>query len=193
MALIKTSKLEVICEQHPILIMTLSVVIQSVLALFLHIQICHIIQFFVGYFWCKSRSLDNKKKILFSSLILVLVFGIRFAMRSVTDNTVLYNHIIAPLSFVALGSWLFIISDYVLTKANSLSESIAGAYMWKKLDLLSFPLYLTHYLFLYSPFAIMSEHINSYFLLFIIATLVSAILLNLVSSMINNRISKKEF
>lgn len=154
MAFIKETKFEKLIDNNNILFLLLSVIGQIVLAL-IGIQISYIIQFFFGYFFCRTEKTKNLSsdwlvRVAFFPMLVVIL--IRLITRHFFDGTVMYDYIVARLSFNVLGTWLFGAMIYVCNKFSVMSARLAGNVAWKAVDKLSYSVFLVHYMFVTSPF-----------------------------------------
>lgn len=130
-----------------------SVLCQIVLA-FVGIQIIRPLCFFYGYFWNKEKINMPIKKYSVLTLLLVMLTAVRFITHGFYDNSVLYDYIVFGWSFVALAIWLIVTAIKVLDYIPQAISKIVSSRAWKILDLMTYPLFLTHYMFTSGEFAV---------------------------------------
>lgn len=196
-AIIKGSKIERQVEEHARLFLIIGIFAQIGIA-FLGVQLSYILQYFIGYFFCRCEEKVTYKSYKFfvelSAVTVVLCVG-RFIANRFLDNTIFYDDVIARLSFNALAIWVIYIIDFVCSRFSSFSNKVAKSKIWISIDKLSYPIYLTHYMFVKTPFNV-DEYIKGDVLqvLCIIAfSVMSAIVLYLICVLIgkiNNKFIK---
>lgn len=129
-----------------------SVLCQIVLS-FVGIQIIRPLCFFYGYFWNKEKLNMPIKKYSILTLLLVMLTAVRFIAHRFYDNSILYDYIVFGWSFVALAIWLIVTAIKVLDYIPQAISKIVSSRAWKILDLMTYPLFLTHYMFTSGEFA----------------------------------------
>lgn len=130
-----------------------SVLCQIVLS-FVGIQIIRPLCFFYGYFWSKEKLNMQIKKYSILTLLLVMLTAVRFITHAFYDNSILYDYIVFGWSFVALAIWLIVTAIKVLDYIPQAISKIVSSRAWKILDLMTYPLFLTHYMFTSGEFAV---------------------------------------
>lgn len=103
--LLKGSRIERYIDRYMGLSLLLAVPVQILLAM-VGIQTSYILQYFIGYFFCRGeKRLENRKPMLFSILtvLMLAVMVLRLVTNRFLDGTVFYDHVIARLSFNVLG------------------------------------------------------------------------------------------
>ena len=126
---------------------------------FTGIQIVYILQFFAGYFLSRLDTKENQnvwvnKKTVFALTIASIAFSaVRLAANRFIDGTIFYDRIIARWSFAVIAVWL--ISIQILICKYRWAEKLVKSKTWKVLDMASYPLFLTHYMFLTGPMKVM--------------------------------------
>lgn len=154
-----------------------SVLCQIVLS-FVGIQIIGPLCFFYGYFWNKEELNMPMKKYSILTLLMVMFTAIRFVTHIFCDGSTLYDYIIFGWSFVVLALWLIVTSVKVLGCMPNVIIKMVSCRVWKLLDLMTYPLFLTHYMFTSGEFAVINwiNGLNAQILVFIILTCISAFL-----------------
>ena len=149
----KNSKIERIIINNKKTAFLCTIVLQIVLS-FVGIQIIRPLCFFYGYFWDKSKLNLSTKKYSFLTILMVLFTLIRFVTHILYDESLLYDYIIFGWSFIILALWLIVSALKFLNYASGIVNRIVANKAWKILDLLTYPLFLTHYMFASGEFAV---------------------------------------
>lgn len=188
--LVKGSRLEGYIDSHPRTALLLAVLVQIVLAM-AGIQSSYVMQYFIGYFYSRSEARIEAQKPQIYVGCTVLMFALmvlRLVANRVIDGTVFYDHVIARLSFNALGVWLYGLVDWTCRHFYTVAAKLTDSGVWKRLDVYSYAVFLVHYMFLKEPFD--TEHYFPGEMLQITAMLVltaiSAVVLCYMERCINN-------
>lgn len=148
----KCSKVERLIEKHPLLSLSLAIAVQIIFC-YIGIQLGYILQFFIGYFISKKSKGENnwvtKRSFLIVTILTALFVGLRLCTRGVIDGTVLYDMIIAKHSFNVLAIWL--VMFFIKISEMQVIGVMVKNKWWKCLDIASYALFLTHYMFLEGP------------------------------------------
>lgn len=155
-ALLKGSKLEAHIDRHSGKYLLGAIVLQMVMA-YAGIQLCYVIQYFTGYFFRRAENRQQGKMgriFAVCTVVMIALCGARLVVRGIIDGSVLYDRILARLSFNALGVWLYMVMSGLCKKFSKLTASVAGTKLWQRLDALSYPIFLVHYMFMKAPFAV---------------------------------------
>ncbi len=177
----KKKEFEEYISEHRCMCLIVSVFGQFVFV-YAGIQIVYIICFFIGYFWGSDWHVD-RKQYGFITLSLMVAMIIRLISRSVIDGTNIYDHIIARWSFIILAIWSVVTLTGVCNVFKKLSGQLARARGWKLLDLASYPMFLTHYMFSSGDFAV-NKWINGIFnqtLVMVVFTIISAVIIMIIT------------
>ena len=85
----------------------------------------------------------------YSALSLLMVFFtlVRYVAHIYYDNTIFYDGIVFGWSFVVLSIWIIITIVKVLNLNPSFVKKVVNSRPWRLFDLMTYPLYLTHYMF----------------------------------------------
>ncbi len=136
--------------------------------------------FFVGYYLSKNDNgsmynawVSLRNFVIFT--LMSLAVGIfRLVANSYIDGTILYDRIIARWSFVIISIW--IVSFLVMICKLNCVERVVNGKVWKLLDKASYPLYLTHYMFLTGPMKVMNwfNGTMNYMVAFFVFTIVTS-------------------
>lgn len=126
-----------------------------------------------------------------SILACVAVIVLRFFLKSIVDESVFYNDFFASFSANVCAFCLFLsIKKITIFFAKSV-DLVMSSKLWKKIDALSFPIFLSHYLFLKEPFNI--DKLKMYFslevLFFCFCTLVLAVIIDVCSKLLIDKIN----
>lgn len=149
----KIPKLEQKIRDNVAMFFLISVICQILLS-FVGVQIIRPLCFFYGYFWNKDKLNMPIKKYSILTLLLVMLTAMRFVTHTFCDNSMLYDYIVFGWSFVALAIWLIITAIKVLDYIPQAISKIVSSRAWKILDLMTYPLFLTHYMFASGEFAV---------------------------------------
>lgn len=192
MVLIKGTKFDRYIKKNKFIFISILVAIQLVFALFLNIQLGYLFAFFIGYVFYSEDEIDLKKVIV--SFCLVLGFGIlRIILRRYIDGSLLYNEFILP-SFNTIAAVFITVLCLYLQKRTQIFNSLYNNYLYKKFESDSYFLYITHDFFLYGTFRIFGRTNNSIvdLLLFIILAVISSKVVKTVSSLLTNRLIRRQ-
>lgn len=149
----KNPKIEKIIIKNKKIFFLCTILLQIVLS-FLDIQIIRPLCFFYGYFWDKSKLDLSTKKYSFLTVLMTLFTLIRLVTHILYDRSILYDYIIFGWSFIILALWLIISALKFLNYVSDVVNRIVANKTWKLLDLLTYPLFLTHYMFASGEFAV---------------------------------------
>lgn len=174
----RNQKVEKVIRNNTKIAFFCTIVLQIVLS-FWGIQIIRPLCFFYGYFWDKSKLNLSDKKYGFLTSLMVLFTLIRFVTHILYDGSVLYDYIIFGWSFVILALWLIVSAFKFLNYISSIVKKIVANKAWKFLDLLTYPLFLTHYMFASGEFAVINwiDVLVGQIIAFIILTCLSGVLI----------------
>lgn len=183
---LKDSRVEKFGDNHPVMLLLLSI--------FLHIAFCFInvaigcfVIFFIGYFYRRLESTKKTSNSFFAliTFAMLVVVSIRIVLKKYIDGECFYDFFIASFSSNICAIWCFILVKWICEK-SSLLAAITAKKSWKWMDNMTYPLYLTHYMFLKEPFAPPpSTQMN------ICSSVVFGCILSIVSAMILNTIAKR--
>lgn len=163
----------------------LSILLQVGLSYF-KIQISFILCFFYGCFWNKKCICTKKQYLILTSGMLISTF-IRFLSHLFFDGTIAYDYIIFAWSFIILGVWITTSAMIFCKKKSAIITPIVQSKVWKKLDYASYPLFLTHYMFVSGDFSV-NKWINNIFLhtlMFVFLTILSSMLVIKITELIS--------
>lgn len=164
-------------REHSKLAFLCSVLCQIVLS-FVGIQIIRPLCFFYGYFWNKEKLNMPMKKYSILTLLLVMLTAMRFVTHIFCDGSILYDYIVFGWSFVALAIWLIVTAIKVLDYIPQAISKIVSSRAWKILDIMTYPLYLTHYMFTSGEFAVIHwvNGLIGQIVVFVVLTCITAFL-----------------
>lgn len=126
-------------------IIVISILSQIVLSYF-KIQIIYFICFFIGYY-LSGKKWITKKNYIFVFIMSITLSVARLLIRRYADGSVLYDYIIARWSFVFLAVFIIMTIMKTCSIFSKTTEKIVSSKLWNLLDILSYPLFLTHYMF----------------------------------------------
>lgn len=154
-----------------------SVLCQIVLS-FVGIQIIRPLCFFYGYFWSKEKLNMSIKKYSMLTVLLITLTAMRFVTHIFCDGSVLYNFIVFGWSFAVLALWLIVTSVKVLDCIPDAIFKLVSCRAWKILDKMTYPLFLTHYMFTSGEFAVINwiNRLDAQVLAFIVLSCMTAFL-----------------
>lgn len=173
MLLIKQKKIEHIITKHKWISLSTAILIQCVLLL-IGVQIVYILCFFTGYFIEKLPSFKNKKQFALLTLSLLLVAAVRIISRKYIDGTMIYDQVIARWSFILLAIWIIAMINGICQIFIRAVNKITSTKQWRFIDFASYPLYLTHFIFMSGELATVN-FVNNVFAASILSVLLTAI------------------
>ena len=154
----KNPSFENYVKKYESMVCVIAVVLQIALC-YVGVQIIYFLQFFVGYFLSKldtegrQNNWISKKVFIYLTVASIILGGARLIANRYLDGTIFYNRIIARWSFSIIAIWLIAVL-IIICKAKW-AEKMVQSKPWKLLDLTSYPLFLTHYMFLTGPMKVM--------------------------------------
>ena len=187
---IKGRKIENLICKYPwgLLFVALGI---DIVACFLHVQLSYIIQFYIGYFMAllnigeKYEKWYSRKNIIVVGMITVVIMGIRIYLQHICDGSVLYDMVVARLSFNILAVFIIMVFFELGDLFDSIIEKVVSYKWWKFLDRRSYHFFLSHYMFVRGPVSVLN-YINNTGL-----QIVLIIVLTVVVGMIVGRISEQ--
>lgn len=151
----KADKFEKWIDNHTILCLIIAIVAQFILC-FIGVQLSYILQFFIGYFVSRKSAGKNEwvsdKAFRIVTILAVVLSAMRLVARQYIDGSILYDMVLARLSFNAIAICLVMVMTK-LGERRYIAEMVQRK-CWKILDLVSYPLFLTHYMFLKGPMSV---------------------------------------
>ena len=151
-------KLEKNIDEHKAIYFLGAVIIQ-VLLCFVGIQIVYCLQFFMGYFLSKKdlnhaqNAWVTRPHVIMLTLFSVVSAAVRVVANQYIDGTILYDRIIARWSFCIISIWLIAILVLLCKKARI--GQMVESRTWMLIDVMSYPLFLAHYMFLTGEMRVM--------------------------------------
>ena len=184
--IVKNSGFEKLVDSH-ILKALLATVIIHILLTLVGLNLRYIISYFIGYFYARAeKNIKSGRLYLNLSVSMVLICILRLVTHRYIDGTWLYDSLICAWSFIVLGSWCCLTTERICKKFYGATEKIVSSSAWQMIDKLSYPIYLTHYMFLQEPFDVkyMSNSLAGQIVVFFILTIGSAIVIMYISDFI---------
>ena len=180
---LKNSCVERFGDKHPGILLSLAVLSHFAFC-FVNIAIGCFVIFFVGYFYRRLESFNKIPNgfLAYMTLAMLMAVSIRIALKKIIDGECFYDIFIASFSSNMCAIWCFLLVKWMCEK-RSLLVTISARKSWKWIDNMTYPLYLTHYMFLKEPFALPPKNL----VLFVALSVVSAIALNSVVKKIESR------
>lgn len=172
-------KIEQWISSHIVAVFIYAVIMQMVLA-FGYIQIGGILCYFIGYLW-NHENYAPQKAYGYLTVSMILITIIRFIVHSFFDGTQFYDSIVFTWSFNVLGIWLTITMMIICDKFKDYSTSIATSKLWMLLDLLSYPLFLSHYMFMQGELSVKHWLTSSFSQAIVFSFLTIVVALNVLS------------
>ncbi|MBS7146787.1 MAG: acyltransferase [Intestinibacter bartlettii] len=133
----------------------------------------YILSYLIGFYW-NSESIDFKMFILYC-ISLIFALTLRIIGMIIFDGSTLYDVLIVGYTHCLLGLSIFFIGFYIVKKfeLNRFSSIV------KKIDAISYEIYLVHYMFIGGPISVLFTN-NSIFNCFIVIlfTYIFALILN---------------
>ena len=143
--------------------------------------------FSVGYFAGKNNFLNKVtfRSFLIFSIIFVTLIVLRFFLHKYADDTILYTSFVT-ISHFFVSLWFIVTFSFINNKYRHFSEKIGNQKIITTIDKYSYYIYLTHGVFCMGKLNVFSFfHFSISTLIFIIATIISAIVLKIICSTIN--------
>lgn len=150
--IIKNTKFERGVDSHILVALFVTVIMHTLLTT-VGFNLRYIISYFIGYFYARAEK-NIKSSKLYSNLSasMILICALRLVSHKYIDGTWVYDDVICAWSFIVLGSWCCLTTDKICQKFHTTTEKIGNTSTWQMVDKLSYPIYLTHYMFLQEPF-----------------------------------------
>ena len=155
----KFPKIEKHIDEHRGLYVLGSVFLQITLC-YVGIQIVYFLQFFIGYFLSKKdtdqtqNAWVNRRSVVALMVASIISAGVRLWTNRCIDGTILYDRVVARWSFCIISIWL--ISIMVLVCKKEWAERMVKSRIWALIDIMSYPLFLAHYMFLTGEMKVMN-------------------------------------
>lgn len=170
-------------------------IVVVVILTFVNIRIHYLWIFLVGYLLSYCYKQIEKKQVLISLFITVLLWGIRIFSRRFIDGTIIYNEIIAVFSGDMLAIFLLVCMKYIGGYSQLAFEKIEKVSQNKIinwLDKMSLYIYLTHYLFFKGFWSVtnITSNIILQTILLIVLTIPTAYVLLFLSKTVGSWIDK---
>lgn len=132
-------------RNNPTPFLILSVITQIILSA-LGIQIGNVLCYFYGYFIDHDSEFKSKKYWSYTILV-VLATAFRFGIYLLAHDSFLYQLIFA-WSFIILGTWISVTIMKICNNHINTTRKIAASKPWRLVDVSTYALFLTHYMFL---------------------------------------------
>lgn len=155
------------------------------------ISINYIFIYFVGYVLSKIEINFNNKLMILSFIVMIMSVFIRLIGKYYFDGTILYNYMVVGYTHDILAICIFIIIKYLVLKINKINNIVDNT-LFIFLEKYSFYIYIVHYMFLVGPYniSLLSLNVILEILIFIICTLLSAIILKYMTTIFNKLLTK---
>lgn len=153
---------------------------------------CYIVAFFIS----NRPAYKKRRSYLILTLVMItfLVFRLAFNFKIINGNVYLqriYDVVVANYTYAVLGFWVF----YTLLEIGKVvTKKEVACKLIKKIDKLSYYVYIIHYMFLTGVFSIISITTNKIMnlIIFIIVTMIISILLKMLSEGILKLLNRGE-
>ena len=163
-----------------------SICISSVISVF------YLLVFAIGYFCGKINLLDKMNNVLFivyTGLFIVAIIG-RLILQKFVDGTFIYSSYVSVSHFI-VGTWFIVVFAFIKNKNPSAITRIAGSSIVRALDSYSYYVFLVHGVFCMGFFNLYEKlPLPLSTALFVLATVLSAVLLKLLSQAISRPLLK---
>ena len=162
-----------------------------VFAAFLGINLIYFICFFMGYAIGQGNIKLTKRRVVYSTLIMICSLAVRLISKKYFDGTALYDTIVVGISHTILALWIFLIVSYVGNTSN-LVNVLSKSKIISYLDVNSYYIYITHYFFLSTTFGLkkFSAPLPCQLLLFCVMSFITALVLKQILKPTNALINK---
>lgn len=146
------------------------------------IYLVYIYVYFAGFLFKRYNWINVLNHTYLNCTLMIISIIARLYFRFLFDGTLFYNNIIAPYTQACFGICLFWLM-YFLFNTKAFSDKVSNGLLFKFiriLDLISYDVYITHYIFCVGPVSIIGFVTSSYVLdtvIFFILTFASSFLL----------------
>lgn len=158
-----------------------------------YFAISYFVIFSIGYFVGNKRLLENVNTffLIFYSCLSIFVAVGRIVLRQYFDGTQLYSSFVTICQFI-IGTWFIVFFFFLNKKTPKVIDRIANSKVMTILDKYSYYIYLVHGIFCIGTFNVFSVFsILPATVIFLTATISSAILLKLITSKITTPLLRK--
>lgn len=156
------------------------------------ISVFNFLVFVIGYFCGKTKLLDkmnNSVFIVYTTLFLVAIGG-RLILQKLVDGSFLYSSYVSVSHFV-VGTWFIVAFAFIKNKNSSVITKMADSRIIRTLDGYSYYVFLVHGVFCMGVFNLYEKlPLPLATVLFVIATILSAVVLKLISQAISRPLLK---
>lgn len=146
----------------------------------------YILAYFLLQRWIKSLT---TMRIVAWTIVMVAAMVIRLLGKEILDGQNIYNHVIVMYTQIVLATWIILVIYYIY---ETWIKKLAGQTMLnviKKIDSYTMEIYMVHMLFIQFPVAwIYRTNLAVGFVLIVISTLLSAILLKYIENKLDRGI-----
>lgn len=158
----------------------------------LAIRLDYFLTFFLGYALGKRNGQISKKTYVAICICMLAAMATRLGGRVLLDGSILYGSVIAPFTHIVLAIWIFASIKMIDSTLPKLVKTIADSRVVRYLERYSMYLYLTHYMFLVGPFPVKMIPMPRamQILVFLIAAMLSAMLLEFLSGLVIKKVAK---
>jgi peptidoglycan/LPS O-acetylase OafA/YrhL len=146
----------------------------------------YILTYLLGYTF-KNKQGKNKFKKCEIILIIILAIIVRMLGKYYIDGVLLYDTILVSITQIALCFGIYLILQTVSIKLDIKSNKIIN-----HLDKISYPMYITHYIFMIGPLKLMNlmDYLEINIFLTLLASYISSLLLLYITKLITNKYLK---
>lgn len=190
-AVIKNTKVEQFVNTHVNFVLVVMCLLHFLLSCF-EISIGVFVIFFMGYLFQRIIPCQKQisEKVLFISVSLsILSFVLRVLLKKYIDGTEVYDYFISSVSANVCAISFFIVVCKICQMKFEFAKNVVQSRAWGEADKMTYPIYLSHFMFLHEPFEILfSQNLLLQILTFVFMTVASAFLLNKISEIVKNTI-----
>ncbi|MDU5741519.1 MAG: acyltransferase family protein [Clostridium sp.] len=178
----KNEHVEKFIRKNIKVIFLFSVILQLLLSA-IHIQIIRPLCFFYGYFWADSKLDVSKNKYIKLTIFMIVFTVLRFITHMFYDQSVIYDYVVFGWSFVILAVWLIFTAVKFFNHFSGIREKMVNKKSWLVIDLMTYPLFLTHYMFASGEFAVINwvKGIFGQLIVFFAITIITASIVLIIS------------
>lgn len=158
-----------------------------------NISLEYFVTYFIGYYIAKFNCKNTCRNFIiwglltFSSSIFLRLIAKHFISETYSS----YYLIVVSATHLGLAISSYFICNFLVTRFAFLTK-ITTSNLWQNLDKLSYPIYITHYAFLNSITSVDNFGFSKLFsfIIFILLTLASSLLIYYIDKFIQNKLSK---
>ena len=179
----KKTSIDRCLQKRPFIVLGLLAAASILFTCTIQVHLYYFLAFFIGYAMAKKNQKLTAQEYVLATVFMLCAVATRLVSRHYADATILYDNIIVPFTHIVLAVWICLSMFYFNQLMPEKITRIANCRPVVTLERLSMYLYMTHDLFLDGPFCVDLLPLPTILqvLIFVVAALVSAAVLEMVS------------